>query len=284
MGGIIMKSILVTGGNGFLGKHLCSKLKEQGNEVYSWDKKGDYIERVDLSYKEKVEMWFTYYLPHIDEVYNLAGIPSPAKYIKDPIGTSKISTIGLFNILDTAVKIKAKVLHASTVEVYEDFDWTDERACYREGKRMAETICYDYIRKYNLDIRIARMYSSYGPLMSKDDGRVIPVFIQKALKNEDIVVYGNTSRSFCYVDDMVNALINLMNQENRATVNLGATQEVSINYLAQLIVQLSNSKSKVITTKGLANDMKQKVRDEKLSGIGLEEGLLKTIEYFRGII
>ena len=283
MGGIIMKSILVTGGNGFLGKHLCSKLKEQGNEVYSWDKKGDYIERVDLSYKEKVEMWFTYYLPHIDEVYNLAGIPSPAKYIKDPIGTSKISTIGLFNILDTAVKIKAKVLHTSTVEVNNDFDWTDERACYREGKRMAETICHDYMRQYNLDIKVARMGNVYGPLMSKDDGRVIPVFIQKALKNEDIVVYGSSIRTFCYVDDMIDALINLMSSVIHHPVTLTGDRDISIIGLAGLIIKLTGSKSNLIFEQGMDNDYDQKSCCSNWE-TSLEEGLLKTIEYFRGII
>jgi UDP-glucuronate decarboxylase len=275
-----MKRILVTGGNGFLGKHLCSKLKEQGHEVVSYDiHSGNII--------DSPAFYFNQIFGH--EIYNLAGIPSPAKYLKDPISTAKVNTVGMFNVLESARKCGAKVLQASTIEVYGNTNWTDEKSCYREGKKMAESICFDYNRKYSMLIKIARMGNSYGPLMSKDDGRVIPEFIQLALNNDDIYVYGNQTRSFCYVDDMVDGLIGLMNNSSAHILDFYHQQEITIQDLAKLIVDLTGSKSRIVYRDSLNGDINQ----VKLNGdnsaykyigwnpqVSLEEGLKKTIEYF----
>ena len=233
--------ILVTGGKGFLGVNLCKKLRKLGHYVYSMDM---------ITSEEK------YYIQHdiieklprikVDVIFNLASTPSPAKYLKDPIHTVKTNIIGVMNVLDLAVHNDAKILQASTCEVYEDFDILDQRACYRHGKKMAESLFYDYYRYYNIIMNVARLGNVYGPGMKLDDGRVIPEFIRRALNNEDIIIMGGEQkRSFCYVDDMIDALILLMESHYiLKPINIRSMEELSISEIAEMIIIETNSKSK----------------------------------------
>jgi len=280
-----MKRILVTGGAGFLGSNLCLRLLNDGDEVISLDKvksKNCYSilhDIIDPLPKIKV-----------DEIYNLAGTPSPAKYKLDPIHTTKTNIIGTLNVLELAKSCNAKILQASTGEVYEDSDWTNIRACYRHGKRLAESLFFDYQRKYKLDIRIARMYNSYGPGMALNDGRVIPSFIQKAILNQDIEILGtgDQTRSFCYVDDMIDALILLMDSKINV-FDIFNDEELTISDIAFRIIRDSGSKSKIIF-KPILDDLNQKNPEYSLNllnwipKVNFNDGIKRTIDYFKEVI
>jgi UDP-glucuronate decarboxylase len=309
------KRILITGGAGFLGSHLCERLLNEGNEVicldnfFTGDKKN--IEHLlDNHYFEQIRHDVTFPISlEVDEIYNLACPASPQHYQFDPVQTTKTSVIGAINMLDLAKKCKAKILQASTSEVYgdpeihpqpEDYrgsvSTTGIRACYDEGKRCAETLFFDYYRQYDVDIKVMRIFNTYGPNMNPYDGRVVSNFIVQALKGEDITMYGDgtQSRSFCYVDDLVDGMIRLMNSRDGFTgpVNIGNPVEFTMLELAQQVIKLTDSKSK-ITFQPLPQDdplQRQPIIDlakKELDwepSIKLEDGLKKTIKYFKEII
>ncbi|OGW24281.1 MAG: NAD-dependent dehydratase [Nitrospirae bacterium GWB2_47_37] len=309
------KKVLVTGGAGFLGSHLCERLLGEGYEVLCADnfytgQKKNIASLLNNSSFEVVrhDICFPLYV-EVDEVYNLACPASPIHYQFDPVQTTKTSVQGVINMLGLAKRVKAKILQASTSEVYGDpivhpqpeEYWGNVnpiglRSCYDEGKRCAETLFFDYYRQHGLKVKIARIFNTYGPRMHPNDGRVVSNFIVQALKGEDITVYGNGSqtRSFCYVDDMVAGLIKLMNSPDNFTgpVNLGNPAEFTILELAQKVVDLAGSKSNIIFKSLPDDDPKQRQPDitvaKKELGwehtIKLEEGLIKTIEYFKMII
>jgi UDP-glucuronate decarboxylase len=309
-----MKKILVTGGSGFLGSHLCERLLTEGHHILCVD---NYFtgSRTNIShllnYKNfeimRHDICFPLYV-EVDEIYNLACPASPIHYQLDPIQTMKTSILGAYNLLGLAKRTKAKILQTSTSEIYgnpiehpqsEEY-WGNVnpigiRSCYDEGKRAAETLFMDYNRMHKVDIRIARIFNTYGPKMSKNDGRVISNFIIQALNNENITLYGNgnQTRSFCYVDDMITALITLMNTNMQyvGPINLGNPEEFTILELAEKIIKMTNSKSQ-IQQKELPKDdpQQRKPNIEKANKIlnwnpkiGLNEGLFKTIEYFNKI-
>jgi len=312
-----MKTILITGGAGFIGSHLCEKLLKQGNQVICLD-------NFFTGSKKNIEPWLTQknfqLIEHdiiepfftdekIDQIYNLACPASPIGYQLNPIRTVKTTTIGVINMLGMAKLHGERILQASTSEVYGDpaehpqkeSYWGNvnpigPRACYDEGKRVAETLFFDYYRKYNLEIRVARIFNTYGPNMAKNDGRVVSNFITQALADDDITIYGDgaQTRSFCYVSDLVDGLVKLMNKEDfTGPVNLGNQEEFSIAELAQKILKLiPESKSKIIYKALPEDDPKQRRPDislakEKLNWqpeTKLEQGLIKTIDYFRKII
>lgn len=243
----------------------------------------------------------------VDKIYNLACPASPDFYQKDPIYTMKTSIFGALNVLENAIKTNAVVLQASTSEIYgsptlhpqtENY-WGNVnpvgfRSCYSEGKRAAETIFYDYLRNYDLDIKIARIFNSYGPKMREDDGRAIPNFIVNALKNNKIEIFGNGNhtRSFCYISDLVDALIKMMNSDLSGPINLGKPEEITIQKLAKKIVSLGDSKSKIIYKKSRCNDPKHRKPDISLAKNKLNwdpkhnllDGLIKTIDYFKKVL
>lgn len=309
------KRILITGGAGFIGSHLCERLLEEGNEVICVDNfftgskdnikhlfKNPYFKllRHDITFPLYVE---------VDEIYNLACPASPIHYQFDPVQTTKTSVLGAINMLELAKRLKIRILQASTSEVYgdpmvhpqkEDY-WGNvnpigPRACYDEGKRCAETLFFDYHRQHNLDIKVVRIFNTYGPRMLPNDGRVVSNFIVQALKGEDITVYGNGSqtRSFCYIDDMVEGIIKMMKSEKGFTgpVNLGNPQEFTILELAEKILKLTKSKSKIVFKPLPQDDPKQRQPDITLAKtklnwqpkVPLEEGLIKTIEWFRRLL
>ncbi len=310
-----MKKILVTGGAGFLGSHLCERLLSEGNDVLCVDnfytgRKENIVHLLSNPYFEilRHDICFPLYV-EVDEIYNLACPASPIHYQFDPVQTTKVSVHGAINILGLAKRLKAKILQASTSEIYGDPSehpqretyWGNvnpigPRACYDEGKRCAETLFFDYYRQHKLRIKVARIFNTYGPKMYLNDGRVVSNFIVQALKGEDITVYGDGSqtRSFCYVDDLIDGLILLMNSSDELTgpINLGNPNESTILELAQKIIDLTNSKSKIIFKLLPADDPKQRQPDislakEKLNWqlkVSLEDGLKKTIEYFRDIL
>lgn len=225
-------SILITGGYGFLGTHLRNKLDE-----------GHDTEVMTLSSDIREPLTGL----KMTEIYNLAGTPSSAWYLKDPIGTLETNTTGMINVLNLALKNKAKVLQASIGEMEEGFSHLGNRACYYYGKMIAETLCFDYYRKHGLEVRILRMYNSYGPGMKLDDGRVIPEFIKRALSGEDLIVYGGRqTRSFCYVSDMIDGMIKMMNGVDLGPINICHPEEIAIAELAELIIKECDSKSKII--------------------------------------
>jgi len=311
------KTILITGGAGFIGSHLCEKLLKQGNQVICLD-------NFFTGSKKNIEPWLTQknfqLIEHdiiepfftdekIDQIYNLACPASPIGYQLNSIRTVKTTTIGVINMLGMAKLHGERILQASTSEVYGDpaehpqkeSYWGNvnpigPRACYDEGKRVAETLFFDYYRKYNLEIRVARIFNTYGPNMAKNDGRVVSNFITQALADDDITIYGDgaQTRSFCYVSDLVDGLVKLMNKEDfTGPVNLGNQEEFSIAELAQKILKLiPESKSKIIYKALPEDDPKQRRPDislakEKLNWqpeTKLEQGLIKTIDYFRKII
>lgn len=306
------KRILVTGGAGFIGNHLCLRLLDQGHEVICVDNlfTGHKINLHKLHHYEYFEfirhdVTMPLYI-EVDEIYNLACPASPKHYQYSPTQTIKTSVHGAINMLGLAKRVKAKILQASTSEVYgdplvhpqrEDY-WghvnpIGPRACYDEGKRCAETLFYDYHRQYGVDIRIARIFNCYGPSMRPDDGRVVSNFIIQALENKDITIYGNgeQTRSFCYVDDLVSGLIALMNYqgEQPGPINLGNPSEFSILELAQKIIGLTDSKSTLIHEPLPIDDPKQRQPNiEKANRllnwnptIALEQGLIKTIPWFQ---
>jgi UDP-glucuronate decarboxylase len=311
----LTKRILVTGGAGFIGSHLCERLLEQGNEIICLDnfytgRRANVAHLIPNPLFEVLrhDICFPLYV-EVDEIYNLACPASPVHYQFDPVQTTKTSVHGAINMLGLAKRIKAKILQASTSEVYGDptVHPQDEnylgnvnpiglRSCYDEGKRCAETLFFDYYRQNNVTIKVARIFNTYGPKMHPNDGRVISNFIMQALKSEDITIYGDgtQTRSFCYVDDLVDGLIRLMHSPDYFTgpVNLGNPGETSILELAEKVIELTNSKSQIVTSP-LPEDDPQRRRpliDLAKTGldwqpsIGLNEGLIRTIDYFRKIV
>lgn len=309
-----MKQILVTGGAGFIGSHLCERLLKDGNNVICMDNyftglKQNIVHLLDNPYFELVrhDVTFPYYV-EVDEIYNLACPASPIHYQFDPVSTTKTSVIGAINMLGLAKRTKARILQASTSEVYgdpivhpqEESYWGNVnpiglRSCYDEGKRCAETLFMDYHRQNKVDVKIIRIFNTYGPRMRLDDGRVVSNFIMQALKGEDITIYGDgkQTRSFQYVDDLVEGMIRMMASENfTGPVNLGNPREFTMLELAELVLKMTNSKSKIIFTPLPSDDPKQRKPDitlakEKLNGwepkIRLEEGLIDTIKYFKSL-
>ncbi|MDO8667568.1 MAG: SDR family oxidoreductase [bacterium] len=311
-----MKTILVTGGAGFIGSHLCKKLFEQGNKIICLDnfftgsKKNVELMLADKNFKlvehDIIEPFFTE--EKIDQIYNLACPASPVHYQYDAIRTVKANTIGVINMLGLAKSHGARILQASTSEVYGDpaehpqkesywgnVNTIGPRACYDEGKRVAETLFFDYHRKHGLEIRVARIFNTYGENMAENDGRVVSNFITQALLNNDITIYGNGSqtRSFCYVSDLVNGLIKLMDKQGFiGPINLGNPVESTIKEIAEKIIIQTGSKSKLVYRPLPQDDPKQRRPDitlakEKLNWqpeIKFEDGLKKTIDYFKKII
>lgn len=308
-----MKKILVTGGAGFIGSHLCERLLGDGHDVICLDNyftgsKKNIVHLLDHSYFELVRHDVTQpYYAEVDEIYNLACPASPIHYQYNPIKTVKTSVMGAINMLGLAKRIKAKILQASTSEVYGDpavhpqpesywgnVNPVGKRSCYDEGKRCAETLFMDYHIQNDVKIKIVRIFNTYGPSMHPNDGRVVSNFIMQALRNEDITVYGDgaQTRSFQFVDDLVDALIRMMATGDDITgpVNIGNPREFTIRELAEKIIQLTGSGSKIIFRELPEDDPVQRQPDitraqEILGGwtpgIRLEEGLVRTIEYFK---
>ena len=309
------KRILITGGAGFLGSHLCERLLNEGNEVICLDNffTGDKNNILHLVSNPRFEvMRHDVTIPlyiEIDEIYNLACPASPIHYQHDPVQTTKTCVHGAINMLGLAKRTGAKIMQASTSEVYGDPEIHPQvesywgrvnpigiRSCYDEGKRCAETLFLDYYRQHGLDIKIARIFNTYGPRMHANDGRVVSNFVVQALKGEDITIYGDgeQTRSFCYVDEMVDAFIRLMNSGSDfiGPVNLGNPGEFTIRELAEKTIDMVGSKSKLNNLPLPEDDPKQRQPDislakEKLGWepkIKLDEGLAKTIEYFKSVV
>ena len=308
------KRILITGGAGFLGSHLCERLLNEGNEIFCLDNfftgtKENVAHLIDNPYFEIIrhDVEFPLHL-EVDEIYNLACPASPPHYQHNPIHTNKTSVLGAINMLGLAKRNNAKIMQASTSEVYgdphvhpqtEDY-WGNVnpigiRSCYDEGKRCAETLFFDYHRQHNLNIKVARIFNTYGPNMHPNDGRVVSNFIIQALKNEDITIYGDgsQSRSFCYVDELIDGFIRLMASDDfTGPVNLGNPVEFTIKELAEKIIEMTGSKSKLTLNPLPQDDPKQRQPDITLAKrelnwepkIKLEEGLKKTIAYFDNLI
>lgn len=307
------KTVLVTGGAGFLGSHLCERLLKQGHDVICADNfftgskenirpflKNDRFEFIRHDIVEPLHV-------ECQEIYNLACPASPVHYQENPIKTIKTSTVGMVNMLGLAKRVGARILQASTSEVYGDpevhpqpesyrgnVNVLSPRACYDEGKRVAETLCMDYHRQYGMDVRIARIFNTYGPRMHPNDGRVVSNFIVQALRGEPLTIYGDGSqtRSFCYIDDLIDGLICLMEHLTfQGPVNLGNPQEIPVKELATTVLQLTKSKSKLVRKPLPADDPKQRCPDIRLAQkkldwkprVPLAEGLKKTITYFRGV-
>ena len=308
------KKILVTGGAGFLGSHLCEKLLKYGHDVICADNlftgsKENILHLMDNPYFEFLRHDITFPLfVEVDEIYNLACPASPVHYQYDPVQTTKTSVHGSINMLGLAKRTKAKILLASTSEVYGDpavHPQTEDyfgnvnpvgpRSCYDEGKRCAETLFFDYYREHKLRIKVARIFNTYGPRMHPNDGRVVSNFIVQALQNEDITIYGDGSqtRSFCYVDNLIDGLIKLMDSEDDFTgpVNIGNPNEFTIKELADKIIEMTQSSSKLIYKSLPENDPVRRQPDITLankilgweSTVELEEGLTQTINYFSNI-
>ncbi|KAF0143608.1 MAG: dTDP-glucose 4 6-dehydratase [Nitrospirae bacterium] len=315
MKGLINKRILVTGGAGFLGSHLCERLLNEGNEIVCVDnfytgRRGNIAHLVSNPYFEVMrhDICFPLYV-EVDEIYNLACPASPIHYQFDPVQTTKTSVHGSINMLGLAKRVKAKILQASTSEVYGDPKvhpqpeayWGNvnpigPRSCYDEGKRCAETLFFDYYRQHKLKIKVARIFNTYGPRMHPNDGRVVSNFIVQALRGEDITVYGDgkQTRSFCYVEDLVDGLIKLMNSPDNFTgpVNLGNPNEFSMLELAEKVIKLTGSKSKIVFNPLPQDDPMQRKPDISLATkslgwepkVPLEKGLKKAIAYFKGLL
>lgn len=307
------KRILVTGGAGFIGSHLCERLLADGNEVICLDNyfsgsKQNIVHLLNNPYFELVRHDVTVpYYAEVDEIYNLACPASPIYYQQNPIKTIKTSVMGAINMLGLAKRVKAKILQASTSEVYGDPEihpqpehyWGNvnpigPRACYDEGKRCAETLFVNYHMQNNVTIKIARIFNTYGPRMSLTDGRVISNFIVQALTNQNITIYGDGSqtRSFMYIDDLVDALIMLMNTPENVTgpINIGNPEEHTIIDLAKKIVALTGSKSKIVFKAATVDDPKQRKPDMEVArkifskwtpSVNIDDGLTKTIKYFK---
>ena len=310
-----MKKILVTGGAGFIGSHLCERLLAEGNEVISLDNyftgaKQNIVHLLENPYFESIRHDVTMpYFMEVDEIYNLACPASPIHYQFDAIQTVKTSVMGAINALGLAKRVKAKILQSSTSEVYGDpaihpqteSYWGNVnpigiRSCYDEGKRCAETLFMDYHRMNNVNIRIIRIFNTYGPRMHPNDGRVVSNFIIQALKNEDITIFGDgkQTRSFQYVDDLINGMIKMMNTDDSiiGPINIGNPNEFTMLELAQKVIELTDSKSKISFLPLPADDPKQRKPDISLAKstldwepkIQLQEGLIKTIEYFKKVV
>ena len=304
---------LVTGGAGFLGSHIIERLISKGQFVYCIDNfftgnKTNIKKLIGNKNFELIEHDITNPINlKVDKIWHLACPASPKYYQKDPILTTKINFLGTLNMLDLAKKNNSEFLLASTSEVYGDpeINPQDEgykgcvnpigiRSCYDEGKRISESLTFDFYRTHNLNIHIVRIFNTYGPRMSPYDGRVVSNFICQALKNEPITVYGNgkQTRSFCYVSDLVSGIISLMNSEHKGPINLGNPQEIEVLYLANLIKKQLHSSSNIIFKDLPKDDPLQRQPDISLARKGLnwepkitlEEGLNKTIEYFKGVL
>jgi len=309
------RRVLVTGGAGFIGSHLCKRLLERGDEVLCVDNfytgRRSNVQHLlpnPLFELQRHDICFPLYV-EVDEIFNLACPASPIHYQFDPVQTTKVSVHGSINMLGLAKRVKAKILQASTSEVYgdptvhpqkEDY-WGNvnpigPRSCYDEGKRCAETLFFDYRRQHQLPIKVARIFNTYGPAMHPNDGRVVSNFIIQALRNQDITVYGDGSqtRSFCYVDDLVDGLMRLMETPDEVTgpVNLGNPIEFTIRQLAEMTIELTGSSSKIVCRPLPEDDPKQRRPDiskaQELLAWGpkvqLREGLTKTIAYFEQLI
>ena len=310
-----MKRVLITGGAGFLGSHLCKRLLAEGHDVLCVDNfftgtKDNIAHLLGDPHFELMRHDITFPLyVEVDEIYNLACPASPIHYQFDPVQTTKTSVHGAINMLGLAKRTKAKILQASTSEVYgdpevhpqpEDYrgsvNTMGPRACYDEGKRCAETLFFDYQRQHGLNIRIARIFNTYGPRMHPDDGRVVSNFIVQALKGEPITIYGDgaQTRSFCYVDDLVEGLIRLMNAPDtvNSPVNLGNPNECTIRELAEKIIEMTGSDAPMEGRPLPADDPAQRCPDIGLArqalgwepAVQLEDGLQRTITYFQGIL
>jgi UDP-glucuronate decarboxylase len=307
----LQKRVLVTGGSGFLGSHLCERLVEAGHDVICVDNcftgsKENVLPLIGKSNFEflRHDVTFPLYV-EVDEIYNLACPASPIHYQFDPVQTTKTSVHGAINMLGLAKRVKAKIMQASTSEVYGDPNvhpqpesyWGNVnpigfRSCYDEGKRCAETLFFDYRRQHKLNIKVARIFNTYGPRMHPNDGRVVSNFIIQALQDKPITVYGEgqQTRSFCYVDDLVEGFIRLMGTRDEFTgpVNLGNPGEFTILELAQLVIEMTGSGSKIDHLPLPSDDPKQRKPDITLAkkelgwepAIKLREGLVKTIAYF----
>ena len=311
----LRKRILVTGGAGFLGSHLCERLLRKGCDVicadnfYTGSKRNlEYL--IGNPYFELLRHDITFPLyVEVDEIYNLACPASPIHYQNDPVQTTKVNVHGSINMLGLAKRIKARILQASTSEVYGDptvhpqpetyhgnVNCIGPRSCYDEGKRCAETLFFDYFRQHKLNIKVARIFNTYGPRMHLNDGRVVSNFIVQALRGTPLTIFGDgtQTRSFCYVDDLIEGLVRLMGSDDDVTgpINLGKPGEFTILELAEKVIELSNSKSEVVFEKLPADDPKQRRPDitkarkilEWEPEIELEEGLKKTIAYFDEIL
>ena len=305
------RRVLVTGGAGFIGAHLCKRLLERGDEVLCVDnyytgtrRNVQHLLDNPLFELLRHDICFPLYV-EVQEIFNLACPASPIHYQFDPVQTTKVSVHGAINMLGLAKRVKAKILQASTSEVYGDPSvhpqqesyWGNvnpigPRSCYDEGKRCAETLFFDYRRQHNLPIKVARIFNTYGPGMHPHDGRVVSNFIVQALSNQDITIYGegDQTRSFCYVDDLVEGLIRLMETSGEVTgpVNLGNPTEFTIRQLAELVINLTGSPSKLIFHPLPQDDPRQRCPDISKAGellgwkptVALRDGLLKTIGYF----
>lgn len=310
----MQKRILITGGAGFIGSHLCETLLQEGHQIICLDNfftgnrrniahllsnPNFEILRHDVTEPLKIEA---------DQIYNMACPASPVHYQFDPIKTMQTSVLGAINLLEEARRTKARILQASTSEVYGDPEVHPQsesyrgnvnpigiRACYDEGKRAAETLFFDYQRQFNTEIRVVRIFNTYGPRMDQNDGRVVSNFIVQALKNEDITIYGDGSqtRSFCYVDDLVRGIIGLMNVDGfTGPMNLGNDGEFTVNELAEMVLSMTNSKSKIkylplpqddpVKRKPDLTIAKQRIGYQQT--VQLKVGLQKTIEYFRSVV
>ena len=308
----MIKKILVTGGAGFLGSHLCERLVAAGEEVLCVDNffTGSKANVAHLLHKSNFELMrhdvtFPLYV-EVDQIYNLACPASPVHYQHDPVQTTKTSVHGAINMLGLAKRLKARILQASTSEVYGDPEVHPQpesywgkvnpigiRSCYDEGKRCAETLFFDYYRQHHLEIKVVRIFNTYGPRMHTNDGRVVSNFIVQALKGQDITIYGDgtQTRSFCYVDDLIEAMIRMMNSAKEFTgpVNIGNPVEFTMLELAELVIELTRSKSNIIHHSLPQDDPKQRKPNIELAklnlkwepNIQLKEGLLNTINYFR---
>ena len=308
------KRILVTGGAGFLGSHLCDRLLQDGHDVLCADNffTGSKANVAHLLQHPSFELMrhdvtFPLYV-EVDRIFNLACPASPIHYQFDPVQTTKTSVHGAINMLGLAKRVKARILQASTSEVYGDPEihpqpesyWgrvnpVGSRSCYDEGKRCAETLFFDYHRQHNLDIKVVRIFNTYGPRMHPNDGRVVSNFIVQAIRGEDITIYGDGSqtRSFCHVDDLIEGFLRMMETPAGVTgpVNLGNPGEFTMLELAELVLQLTGSRSKLVFKPLPADDPKQRQPDIRLAQdlldwkpkIALEDGLKNTIEYFRDL-
>ncbi len=312
---LVATRIMVTGGAGFIGSHLCERLLADGHEVLCVDNfyTGRRANIAHLVKNPRFEVLrhdvcFPLYV-EVDQIYNLACPASPIHYQHDPVQTTKTSVHGMINVLGLAKRVRAKVLQASTSEVYGDPDVHPQtesywgrvnpigvRACYDEGKRCAETLCFDYFRQHRLQVKVARIFNTYGPRMHPNDGRVVSNFVMQALQGQEITVYGkgDQTRSFCYVDDLVEALIRLMATPDDFTgpINLGNPAEFTILQLAQQVIDMTGSRSSIVYRPLPSDDPVQRQPDIGLARrvldwnptVDLKKGLTETIGYFRTLL
>jgi len=312
---LLSKRVLVTGGAGFLGSHLCERLLEEGRDVlcvdnYFTGRKANIAHLLDNPRFEAMRRDVTFPLyVEVDEIYNLACPASPVHYQFDPVQTTKTSVLGAINMLGLAKRVHAKILQASTSEVYGDPEvhpQTEDyrgsvnplgpRACYDEGKRCAETLFFDYRRQHNLKVRVVRIFNTYGPRMHPDDGRVVSNFIMQALQGEDITIYGDGSqtRAFCYVDDLIDGFVRMMAADDDVTgpINLGNPFEMPVRALADRIISLTGSSSKIVHRPLPHDDPMQRCPDISRARqllqweprVDLDEGLRRTIAYFDDLL